>query len=145
MQGSADPGPPPPQQPPADDGAATMMGTTGGETPELEADVPLANHATLIAAQPSPSAYGPQAPQGFLALQPTQAAGHGEIHPHRENEQPNLLNPAPVVPRKSRSRRQPASAQPKLTRLQARAGKRKRHHVLEDTSDEDVPSDSNSE
>jgi hypothetical protein len=110
----------------------------GGETPELEADVPLAKHATPIATQPSPSTYGHQAPSGFLALQPTQAAGHGEIHPHGENEQPSLLNPAPFAPRKSRSRRQPASAQPKLTRLQARAGNRKRHHVLEDTSDADV-------
>jgi hypothetical protein len=103
----------------------------------------LANHATPT--QPSPSTCGPQAPPGFLALQPTQAAGDGEIHPYGENEQPNLLNPAPVAPRKSRSRRQPASAQPKLTRMQARARKCKGRHVLEDTSDEDVPSDSNSE
>jgi hypothetical protein len=88
---------------------------TGGETPELEAAVLLANHATPT--QPSPSTCRAQAPPGFLALQPTQAAGHGEIHPHGENEQPNLLNPAPVVPRKARSLCQPASAQPKVTRI----------------------------
>jgi hypothetical protein len=95
MQASADPGPPPPQHPPADDGAATM---TGGQTPELEADVLLANHATPT--HPSPQPVRPRHPQVSLALQPTQAAGHGEIH--GENEQPNLLNPAPVAPRKAR-------------------------------------------
>jgi hypothetical protein len=103
MQASGDPGPPPPQQPPADDGAATM---TGGKTPKLQAAVLLANHATPT--QPSPSTCGAQAPPGFLALQPTQAAGHGKIHPYGENGQPNLLNPAPVAPRKARSRCQPA-------------------------------------
>jgi hypothetical protein len=47
--------------------------------------------------------------------------------PDEENEQPNL-------------RRQQSSAQPKLTRLQAKAGKRKLENPkeLEDTSDEDL-------
>jgi hypothetical protein len=143
-------GSPPPQQSPADDGTAII---TGGEAPELEADGQLARHATPTL--PPPEAAGPSSPcgerQDLLAMQPIQAAGHGENHPHVENEpcNVNLLNPSPVAARIARRRRQPALAQPKLTRLQARAGKRKVHHVLYDRSDEDVagsddvPSDSN--